>query len=343
MRRILHMDMDAFFAAVEELRHPELRGKPVVIGGDGDPSKRGVVSTANYEARKYGIHSAMPLRTAYRLCPHVVFLPVHYREYARVSRIIKDILKERGSAMEDVGIDEAFLDISENPGSAEEIAREIKDSINRATGLTCSIGIAPNKLLAKLASDMRKPDGLTVIRPGEVGRVLDPLPVRKLWGVGPKSEGHLGKLGIRTVGEIRAAPLEFLVEHFGESYGRYLHRASRGIDESPLVTEWKRKSMSREETFERDILQWQGIARHLAALCREVAEDMREEGVKGCTVTVKVRFGNFKTQTRSLTLPEPVRGVEALRRAAFQCLGRFDLAGRPVRLLGVRVSRLEEA
>ncbi|MEJ2192028.1 MAG: DNA polymerase IV, partial [Nitrospirota bacterium] len=256
---------------------------------------------------------------------------------------IKDILKERGSAMEDVGIDEAFLDISENPGSAEEIAREIKDSINRATGLTCSIGIAPNKLLAKLASDMRKPDGLTVIRPGEVGRVLDPLPVRKLWGVGPKSEGHLGKLGIRTVGEIRAAPLEFLVEHFGESYGRYLHRASRGIDESPLVTEWKRKSMSREETFERDILQWQGIARHLAALCREVAEDMREEGVKGCTVTVKVRFGNFKTQTRSLTLPEPVRGVEALRRAAFQCLGRFDLAGRPVRLLGVRVSRLEEA
>src|SRR5512134_644582 len=189
MRRVLHMDMDAFFASVEVLRRPELRGKPLVIGGSGDPTKRGVVSTASYEARTYGIHSAMPLMKAQKLCPHAVFLPVDYHEYSRVSHIIKEILHEFSPVMEDVGIDEAFLDISESAKSSEHIAHEIKERIKGATGLTCSIGIAPNKLLAKIASDMQKPDGLTILAEKDLEARIWPLPVRKLWGVGPKTEG----------------------------------------------------------------------------------------------------------------------------------------------------------
>ncbi|HMK50584.1 MAG TPA: DNA polymerase IV, partial [Thermodesulfovibrionales bacterium] len=244
MRRILHVDMDAFFAAVEEKRHPELRGKPVVIGGSGDPTKRGVVSTASYEARKYGIYSALPLRTAHKLCPHAFFLPVDYEEYSRVSRIIKDALRKTSSVMEDVGIDEAFLDITEVDMSSEQIASEIKKRIQDETGLTCSIGIAPNKLLAKIASDMQKPDGLTIIGDKDIETLIWPLPVRKLWGVGPKTEASLRGRGINTIGELASIPLEKLVEDYGESYGHYLHGASRGIDESPLVTHWEPKSVS---------------------------------------------------------------------------------------------------
>jgi DNA polymerase-4 len=342
MRRILHMDMDAFFAAVEEGRRPELRGKPVVIGGSGDPTKRGVVSTANYEARKYGIHSAMPLRTAYRLCPHAVFLPVDYGEYSRVSRTVKETLRESSPVMEDVGIDEAFLDISDSPEAPEEVARKIKERIRDRTGLTCSIGIAPNKLLAKIASDMRKPDGLTVIRQEEVRRVLGPLPVRKLWGVGPKTEKHLVDMGIRTVGELSALPLDELMGHFGKSYGQYLYEASRGIDDSPLVTEWRAKSASRETTFERDTSEWDVISRTLAGLAREVASEMKERGLRGRTVTVKVRFSDFKTHTRAKTLPEAVDSLEVIRRTAFEALGRLDLKGRKVRLIGVRVGGFPE-
>lgn len=252
MRRILHIDMDAFFAAVEEKRHSELKGKPVVIGGSGDPTQRGVVSTASYEARKYGIHSAMPLRTAYKLCPEAIFLPVDYEEYSRVSKIIKNILKEISPVMEDVGIDEAFLDISEIDRPSEEIAQEIKNRIREETGLTCSIGVASNKLLAKIASDMQKPDGLTIIKEEDIEGRIWPLPVRKLWGVGPKTEESLKKIGIHTIGELASMPLDRLVENFGESYGNYLYEASKGRDESPLVTHWEPKSVSRETTFQTD-------------------------------------------------------------------------------------------
>ena len=230
------MDMDAFFAAVEERRHPGLKGKPVVIGGSGDPMQRGVVSTASYEARKYGIHSAMPLKTAYKLCPHAVFLPVDYQEYARVSQSIKEILQEFSPVMEDVGIDEVFLDISEIDKTSEEIAREIKDKIKDRTGLTCSIGIAHNKLLAKIASDLQKPDGLTILAGKDLEARIWPLPVRKLWGVGPKTEAYLKQLNIRTIGELAATSRDKLIEQFGKSYGQYLHEASHGIDDSPPVT-----------------------------------------------------------------------------------------------------------
>ncbi len=342
MRRILHIDMDAFFASVEELRRPELKGNPLVIGGGGDPTKRGVVSTANYEARKYGIHSALPLKTAHRLCPSAVFLPVDYREYSRISKIIKVILRDFSPVMEDVGIDEAFLDITENEEPAGEIARKIKKEIFEATSLTCSIGIGPNKLVAKIASDMQKPDGLTVVREEDVQRVLGPLPVRKLWGVGPKTEERLNGMGLATVSDLRAVPLERLLERFGKSYGLYLNEASRGMDESPLVTEWKRKSISREETFERDLEKWQDIARNLASIAAEVARDMRERGLKGRTVTVKIRYADFTTRTRGHTMPQAADSTDAIRKAAFEDLGRFDLMGKKVRLIGVRVEGLEE-
>jgi DNA polymerase-4 len=333
--------MDAFFANVEQGRRPELKGKPVVVGGGGDPTKRGVVSTASYEARKFGIHSAMPMRTAFKLAPQAVFLPVDYEEYSRVSHVIKGVLRGFSPVMEDVGIDEAFLDITDVPGTSEEIARGIKEAISKATGLTCSIGIAPNKLLAKIGSDLRKPDGLTIITEGGVAATLGPLPVRKLWGVGPKTEAALKGLGIDTIGELRARPLDELVARFGPSYGHYLYEASRGIDESPLVTEWRAKSTSREVTFERDISEWQDIARALAALVKEVAADLKGRGLKGRNITVKVRYGDFKTQTRARTLPDAVDSEEALRRAAFEALSRFELKGKRVRLIGFRAGGFE--
>ena len=333
------MDMDAFFAAVEEMRRPELKGRPVVIGGSGDPAQRGVVSTASYEARKFGIHSAMPLRTAFKLCPHAVFLPVDYQEYSRVSRVVKEALHEFGSEMEDVGIDEAFLDISEGEKTSEQTAKEIKDRIKERTGLTCSIGIAGNKLIAKIASDMQKPDGLTIIREEDIKSRIWPLPVRKLWGVGPKTEAYLKALHIHTIGELASIPLDMLIEKFGKSYGHYLYEASRGIDDSPLVTHWEPKSASRETTFQSDTDNWQAIARSLAELVKDVVHDLRERGYKSRNVTVKIRYSDFQTQTRARTLSGPTDELEILRKEAFACLSRFELK-KKVRLVGFRAGML---
>ena len=341
MRRILHVDMDAFFSSVEQKRHPELAGKPVVVGGEGDPTKRGVVSTASYEAREFGIHSAMPLRTAYKLCPKAIFLPVDYEEYSKVSREIKAILKAFTPIIEDLGIDEAFLDISTIDRPSGEIAREIKKRIKDETGLTCSIGIAPNKLLAKMASDMQKPDGLTVIMEDDIQSRIWPLSVRKLWGVGPKTEAYLKEMGVQTVGDLVSLSLDRLIEEFGQSYGSYLYEASRGIDESPLITRWEPKSISRETTFQRDVDNWQVIAKTLAELTKEVVINMKEEGYQGRTVSLKIRFNDFKTYTRAKTLSRHTDSEEEIRKAAFDCLGRIELK-KKVRLIGVRVSHLEK-
>lgn len=338
-RRILHVDMDAFFAAVEQRRHPELRGKPVVIGGSGDPTRRGVVSTASYEARTFGIHSAMPLMTAWQLCPEAVFLPVDYREYTRISEVIKGVLREVSPIMEDAGIDEAFLDVSEIDRPTEEIAQEIKQRIGEATGLTCSIGIAPNKLLAKIASDMHKPDGLTVITEGDIRSGIWPLPVRKLRGVGPKTDARLGAMGIETIGDLATASRETLIERFGISTGTYLHEAAQGIDESPLVINWKPKTMSRETTFQHDVADRQVLFRTLALLAGEVAKEMGTHGYRGKMVTVKLRFSDFETHTRARTLPAATDRKEEIRRAAFECFGRFDIK-KKVRLIGVKVGGL---
>lgn len=333
--------MDAFFAAVEQKRHPELIGKPVVIGGSGDPTQRGVVSTASYEARKFGIHSALPLRTAYKLCPEAVFLPVDYEEYSRVSGEVKNVLREFSPVMEDVGIDEAFLDISESSESSEEISKKIKEKIKAELDITCSIGIAPNKLLAKIASDLKKPDGLTIINEGDVEKVIWPLAVRKLWGVGPKTEEYLKSINIDTIGALAGMPLEKLTGHFGPSYGNYLFEASRGIDESPLVTHWEPKSSSRETTFQRDTNDWQTVAKTLAGLVKEVSDDLRRSGYTGKTVTVKIRFDDFKTYTRAKTMDDFSDSNEIIRRAAFEALGRIELK-KKVRLIGVRVSGLKK-
>ena len=342
MRWILHIDMDAFFSSVEQKRHPELAGKPVVVGGEGDPIKRGVVSTASYEARKFGIHSAMPLRTAHRLCPEAVFLPVDYEEYSRVSEEVKAILRQFSPDIEDVGIDEAFLDISSIDRPSEEIAKEIKKRIKDETDLTCSIGLAPNKLLAKIASDMHKPDGLTIISEDDIRSRIWPLSVRKLWGVGPKTEAYLKEMGIRTIGDLASLSLGRLIEEFGQSYGNYLHEASRGIDESPLITHWEPKSISRETTFQRDVDNWQMIAKTLVGLTKEVVASMKEEGYQGRTVTVKIRFNDFKTYTRAKTLSGHTDSEEEVRKAAFDCLGRLELR-KKVRLIGVRMSNLEKS
>lgn len=341
MRRILHIDMDAFFAAVEQKRHPELIGKPVVIGGSGDPTQRGVVSTASYEARKFGIHSALPLRTAYKLCPEAVFLPVDYEEYSRVSAEVKNILREFSPVMEDVGIDEAFLDISESAEPSEEISKKIKEKIKAELDITCSIGIAPNKLLAKIASDLKKPDGLTIINETDIEKIIWPLAVRKLWGVGPKTEAHLKSININTIGALAVMPLEKLTEHFGPSYGNYLYEASKGVDESPLVTHWEPKSSSREITFQRDTNDWQTIAKTLAGLTKEVADDMKNTGYLCRAVTIKIRFDDFKTYTRAKTMPEFTDSNEIIRKAAFEALSRIKLE-KKVRLIGVRVSGLRK-
>ena len=340
-RRIIHIDMDAFFAAVEEQRNPALIGKPVVIGGSGDPTKRGVVSTANYEARKYGIHSAMPMMTARKLCPQAVFLPVDYQAYVAASVQFKSTLLSITTIIEDIGIDEVYLDVSELTDSPEIIASRIKAGIEEKTGLTCSIGIAANKLLAKIASDMHKPDGLTILNEGDIEKRLWPLPARKLYGIGPKTEAYLKTMGIETIGQLALLPIETLIEHFGNSYGQYLYDSSRGINDSPLITHWEAKSISRETTFQKDIKDWQAIAKTLAMLTREVVSEMQDSGYKTRTVAIKIRFSDFETKTRAKTLIDYTDSEEEMRKVAFACLKRIDLNKR-VRLIGVRASNLEK-
>lgn len=348
-RRILHLDMDAFYAAVELLRRPDLKGKPVVIGGRGEPGTertgpyagRGVVTTATYEARAFGIRSAMPLRTAHRLCPDAIFLPTDFDEYRRMSAMFKEQMRAVSPCMEDRGIDEAYLDISELPDESEDIGRDIKSRVQEATQLTCSVGIAPNKLLAKMASELQKPDGLTVLSIHDVPNRIWPLEVRKLPGVGPVTEQKLLAMGIRTIGDIAAQPLSRLMTEFGASHGNGLYRAAHGRDDRPVVVEREPKSRSRETTFEQDIGEWQEIARTLASLAREVAEDLHEEGVRGRTVGVKLRFADFRTVTRDRTLAEATDVPDQIRRAAFECLSRISI-DRRVRLVGVRVGNLEK-
>lgn len=334
--------MDAFFAAVEERRNPDLKGKPVVIGGAGDPSKRGVVSTANYEARKYGIHSAMPLRTAYKLCPRALFLPVDYEAYIAASGLFKSVLLTITSTIESGGIDESYLDISDVPDTNDILAEKIKAGIFAKTGLTCSIGIAPNKLLAKIASDMQKPNGLTILTEDDIENRLWPMPIRKLYGIGPKTEEHLKAMNIQTIGQLAALPVEMLVERFGPSYGHYLFEAARGIDESPVITHWEPKSFSRETTFQTDEKAWQTVAKTIAELTRDVVADLAGHNYSARTVTLKIRFHDFKTVTRACSVPDAIRKEGEIRRLAFSCLKRVDLAGKKVRLVGVRAGNLEK-
>jgi DNA polymerase-4 len=342
-RKIVHVDMDAFFAAIEQRDRPELRGRPVVVGGD--PQGRGVVSTASYEARKFGIHSAMPAAQAKRLCPEAVFLRPDFEKYEAASHLIRGILRKYTDRIEPVSLDEAYLDVTVNTLRIEdpvELARLIKQNIKAATHLTASAGVAPNKFLAKIASDMKKPDGLFVVHPGEVEEFLAPLPVRKIPGVGPVTEAKLKGLGILTCGDLLGKSRGFLAEKFGK-FGLDLYEMARGIDESPVVTGWRSKQVGCEETFERDLVDLAVMEREIERLADQAAERLRAEGFRGMTVTLKVKYADFTVITRAKTLQRPIEEAKAIAEEAITLLRNKTEAGkRKVRLLGVSVSHFEE-
>ncbi len=340
-RVIIHVDMDAFFAAIEQRDEPELRGKPVVVGADPKGGRgRGVVSTCSYEARQYGVHSAQPISEAYRRCPHAAFVPVDGEKYRRESRRIRDILLQFTPQIQFVSIDEAFLDVTGSLrifGDRRRIAELIRGRIEDQTGLTASLGVAPNKLVAKIASDLKKPRGLVIVDPGQVEEFLRPLPVSRLPGVGPKLHEALGELGIRTVGDLAAVPRGELEQRFGE-YGRDLWRKAHGEDDSPVREDDEAKSIGHEHTFDEDTDDWERIDRKLMDLCEKTARRLRKAGKRGHTVTTKVRFEDFSTVTRQTTFDEPVFEASQLHAAAVANFEAADGRGRKVRLIGVQVS-----
>lgn len=340
-RAIAHIDMDAFYASVERLDDPALEGKPVIVGGS---SQRGVVSAASYEARRYGIHSAMPIFQAKRLCPHGVFLPVRMQRYVEVSRVVMGCLGEFSPLVEQVSVDEAYVDLTGTDrifGPPEDTARTIKRRIHDATALTCSVGLSTSKLLAKIASDMDKPDGLTIIPPDRVLSFLRELPIGKVPGIGEKSEEELTKLGVSLIGDLRRFEREFLVERFGR-FGERLIRISRGEVDSPVVPYTAPKSISGEVTLEEDTDDPAVIKRILLAQSDRVARRLRKEGFRGRTVTMKLKRDDFTSITRSSTLERPVHLADAIYREAAKLLDGERLKRR-VRLVGIGVGKLEPA
>lgn len=361
LRRIAHLDMDAFFASVELLRYPELRGQAVVVGGrrdavpvmqeDGrrrfarlrDYVGRGVVTTSTYEARRMGVFSAMGMMKAAQLAPDAILLPVDFDSYRHYSRLFKAAVEAIAPKIEDRGIDEIYIDLTEMPVESTDIARRIKHAVYDATGLTCSICIAPNKLLAKIGSELDKPDGLTILSQPDIAERIWPLAVRKVNGIGPKANDKLAALGIETVGDLAQADLALLQTYFGRSYASWLVKVAQGIDDHPLNTDSEPKSISRETTFEHDLHPRQdraALSNIFTALCQRVAEDLCRKGYVGHTVGIKLRFADFKTVTRDLTLPTPTGNAIEIRKAATECLKRVPL-GQKIRLLGVRVTGLE--
>ncbi|MBL8355122.1 MAG: DNA polymerase IV [Delftia acidovorans] len=372
-RRIAHLDMDAFYASVELLRYPQLKGLPVVIGGGRrahdealdaryagrlheipvdefsrlkDYVGRGVITTATYPARQFGVGSAMGMMKAARLCPQAILLPVDFAEVRRFSRMFKEIIVSIAPLMEDRGVDEVYIDFTDVPGGQREggrvLARLIQKTITDATGLTCSIGVAPNKLLAKMASEFNKPNGISIVQPDDLQAVIWPLACRKINGIGPKADAKLQSLGIQTIGELATQSLPQLVQWFGRAYGNWLHGVSWGRDERPVVTHSEPVSMSRETTFERDLHAVRDrteLSAIFTDLCERLAQDLQRKGYMGRTVGIKLRYDDFKTATRDHTLELPMADARTLRHAAGQCLKRVPLAKR-LRLLGVRVGNL---
>jgi DNA polymerase-4 len=333
-RFVLHVDLDEFIAAVELLRRPELRGRPVVVGGTGDPTRRGVVSTANYEARRYGIRSGMPLRTAYRRCPEAVFLPVDAEAYLAASREVMATLRSFPAVVEVAGWDEAFMAVdTEDP---EGLAREIQRAVLERTRLWCSVGVGDNKLRAKLASGFAKPAGVFRLTRDNWAEVMEGLPTDALWGIGAKTARKLAALGIRTVGELARADAGALARRFGPTLGPWLRDLATGEDASPVREEPPvPKGRGRERTFQEDIVDPGEVRREVAAMARELAAELGEDGRPAVRVVVKVRFAPFDTHTHGAPLSDPTLDPEAIEAAALAALDRFRL-DRPVRLLGVR-------
>ena len=381
-RRIAHLDMDAFYASVELLRYPQLKGLPVVIGGgrrkvddmlgrlraehpDYDWSEdklheipleffprisgytgRGVITTATYAARQFGVGSAMGVMKAAKLCPDAFMLPVDFDQYRHYSQRFKTIITDIAPVMENRGVDEVYIDFTHVPGGQREggrvLARLIQKAIFDDTGLTCSVGVAPNKLLAKMASEFNKPNGISIVQPEDLQSMIWPLPCRKINGIGPKAEAKLAAQGIHTIGELAQRDRVWLMQHFGKSYGAWLHDASHGKDDRPVETESEPVSLSRETTFERDlhaVADREELGRIFTRLCEQVASDLKRKGYVGKTIGIKLRYDNFQSVTRDQTGAQHTQDAQAIRQTAGQCLKRVDLTRR-LRLLGVRVGSL---
>ena len=374
--------MDAFYASVELLRYPQLKGLPVVIGGARrkedmyhdrlvalDPSRdwkniplseipleifprlttyvgRGVITTATYAARQYGIGSAMGLMKASQLCPQAILLPVDFEEYRKYSKLFKSVITEIAPVMQDRGVDEVYIDFTHTAGGQREggrvLARLIQKCIFDATQLTCSIGVAPNKLLAKMASEINKPNGICVLYEKDIETQIWPLQCRKINGIGPKTDERLGKLGIKLIGELANYDPQLLISHFGQNYGQWLHRAANGLDDAEVETHSEPVSLSRETTFERDLSaksDKEQLGLVFTKLCQQVASDLNKKGYLGRTVGIKLKYDNFKTVTRDQTIEIPTADPVLIRRFAGQLLKRVDLSKR-IRLLGVRMGTL---
>jgi DNA polymerase-4 len=338
-RSIIHLDMDAFYPAIEILDNPDLKGKPVIVGGS---SKRGVVSSASYEARRFGVHSAQPIAHALKLCPHGVFLPVRMARYRSVSNRIFEIFNRFTPLVEPLSIDEAFLDVTSTErllGDPVTVAKRIKKTVLEETGLTVSAGVAPSKFIAKIASDMDKPDGLTIVTPDKISDFLDPLPVSKMWGVGKVTLEKLTRHNIKTFYDLRMFPVDSLERLFGQN-GIRMHFLAMGIDDREVEIEHEIKSIGHELTFPEDILDVESAEKRILALAMKTGKRMRRQGVTGKTVTLKVKYSDFKQVTRSLTLDKPTNDGMNIYLTAKELLKKTETGTRPVRLLGVSMSGL---
>lgn len=374
VRRIAHLDMDAFYASVELLRYPQLKGLPVVIGGGrraedetlrqtyeghtladipvesfprlANYTGRGVITTATYAARQFGVGSALGLMKAAKLCPQAILLPVDFSEYRKFSRAFKALILEIAPQMEDRGVDEVYIDFTEVPGGQREggrvLARLIQKAIFDATGLTCSVGVAPNKLIAKMASEFNKPNGISVVFEDDLQSKIWPLACRKVNGIGPKADEKLKRHGIHLIGDLAAKDEQWLMDHFGQSTGSWMHHASWGRDNRPVVTESEPVSISRETTFDRDLHAVHDKAELGAVftrLCEQLAGDLQRKGYKGKTIGIKLRYDDFKGATRDQTIEVPTADAKTIRQIAGLCLKRVPLQQR-LRLLGVRIGSL---
>ncbi len=340
MRQIIHLDLDAFFASVEALLNPDLKGKPLIVSM-GNPHGRGVVSTASYEARKFGVHSAMPLREAVRLCPQAIIVPVRHRVYSEYSRRVMNLLREHSPLLAQVSIDEAYLEIPEER-DASQAAQEIQRRIKSELGLDCTIAVASNKLVSKIACNRVKPRGFIVVKPGEEESYLAPLPIDRLPGAGKVTRAKLARWKVNTIGDLARVPVEELRAAFGK-HGVYLHEAARGRDDSPIVTEWKPKSISAENTFERDTRDAALIEKYLGEMSADVARQLAREGFRARTVVLKLRYGDFTTLTRQFTLHVPTADAEEIRGMALRLLKANWNPRRALRLVGVGAHNFVEA
>ena len=341
-RAIIHLDMDAFYAAVEVLDAPELQGKPVIVGGS---KERGVVSSASYEARKFGVHSAQPIATAARLCPQGIFLPVRMWRYQEISQQIFEIFRRFSPLVEPLSLDEAFLDVTGSTrlfGPPEEIARKIKEQVVGETGLTVSAGVAPSKFVAKIASDMDKPDGLTIVLEGKVEEFLEPLPIEKMWGVGKATRKILAHLGVRTIGDLGRLSSKLLARKLGK-HGLHLYLLAKGVDEREVEPEHEVKSIGHEDTYPIDISDLGEARKKLLSLATRVAKRLRGYGLAGKTVTLKVKYYDFVQVTRSITFAEPTDDNRRIFYACCDLLNKTEVGRRPVRLLGISLSQLSDS